>query len=94
MPRPLRIRVKRCRTLYIRLLFCILGRAIPRAIQLSREAKEECRKFPSDFRILLGLRAPGPALILESDGLGRLYRAGWRFRVAAHSIVILRRVDG
>lgn len=75
MPRPLRIRVKRCRTLYIRLLLCILGRAIPRAIRLSREAQEECRKFPSDFRILLGLRAPGPALILESDGLGRLYRA-------------------
>ncbi|MEX1295853.1 MAG: glycogen debranching protein GlgX [Candidatus Limnocylindrales bacterium] len=29
----------------------------------------------------------------EFPRLGRLYRAGWRFRIAAHSVVILRRVD-
>ncbi len=29
----------------------------------------------------------------EFPRLGRLYRAGWRFRVAAHSVVILRRID-
>jgi glycogen operon protein len=29
----------------------------------------------------------------EFPRLGRLYRAQWRFRVAAHSVVVLRRVD-
>jgi hypothetical protein len=71
--RTLRIRIKRCRILYIRLLLCILGRAVPRTLYLSREAGEEARNFPEGYRILLGLRAPGPALILESDGLGQLY---------------------
>jgi hypothetical protein len=29
----------------------------------------------------------------EFPDLGRLYRAGWRIRVTAHSVVVLRRVD-
>jgi hypothetical protein len=30
----------------------------------------------------------------EFPRLGRLYRAGWRFRVAAHAVVVLQRADG
>ncbi|WP_319562557.1 hypothetical protein [Marispirochaeta sp.] len=74
MPRPLRIRLKRCKILYIRLLLFILGRALPRAVRVSRQVKNRARRFPRNYRILLGVREPGPVLLIESDGEGGLYR--------------------
>ena len=70
----LRVRVNRSKKIYIRLLLWVLGRSIPRALRLFPAAEAEARNFPREYRILLGLRTPGPSLILESDGAGGLYR--------------------
>ena len=60
--------------LYLRILLYVLGKTIPKATGLSPEVKNEARGFPAGFGILLGVLPAGPALLLEADGSGGLFR--------------------
>lgn len=64
-PRPLM-------SLYLKILFALLARAIPRSARLSPAIRQEAAELPAGYLIRFALWPAGPGLLLTSDGEGGL----------------------
>lgn len=58
---------------YLKSLFALLGRAIPRAAGMSETIRREAAAYPAGCRIFFGIWPDGPGLTLIADGRGGLF---------------------